>query len=221
MWGPRGLGASLSPGDSQDGQEWGRSSLARLRTPTCSPGAGVPRLPRDPSRATACRTASCLQALVGLSRTRTSGGPLQAPSRGFLPLQPRPWAPLSLPRQPGHTVSVDCQECTCEGGTQTMSCRPRTCPPAPACPESGQVPVPEAMQTGQCCPQYRCGEPWAGRGWGLQSVATVRAELNRSLVPCAAGTPPRAYPLPESSPVQESWRAPIGVALRVGWEADP
>uniref|UniRef100_A0AC11C8L5 Uncharacterized protein n=1 Tax=Ovis aries TaxID=9940 RepID=A0AC11C8L5_SHEEP len=61
------------------------------------------------------------------------------------------WGP-----QPGHTVSVDCQECTCEGGTQTMSCRPRTCPPAPACPASGQVPVPEAMQTGQCCPQYRC-----------------------------------------------------------------
>lgn len=64
--------------------------------------------------------------------------------------------PSGEPVEPGHTVSVDCQECTCEGGTQTMSCRPRTCPPAPACPESGQVPVPEAMQTGQCCPQYRC-----------------------------------------------------------------
>ncbi|KAG5196708.1 hypothetical protein JEQ12_011394 [Ovis aries] len=64
--------------------------------------------------------------------------------------------PSGEPVEPGHTVSVDCQECTCEGGTQTMSCRPRTCPPAPACPASGQVPVPEAMQTGQCCPQYRC-----------------------------------------------------------------
>ncbi|ELR56845.1 Mucin-5AC, partial [Bos mutus] len=53
-------------------------------------------------------------------------------------------------------ISVDCLECTCEGSTQTMSCQPQACPTAPACPESGQVPVPEAMQTGQCCPQYRC-----------------------------------------------------------------
>ena len=45
-----------------------------------------------------------------------------------------------------------------------MSCRPRACPPAPTCPESGHVPVPEALQTGQCCPQYHCGEPRAGVG---------------------------------------------------------
>ncbi|MXQ90463.1 hypothetical protein E5288_WYG016334 [Bos mutus] len=57
---------------------------------------------------------------------------------------------------PDCIISVDCLECTCEGSTQTMSCQPQACPTAPACPESGQVPVPEAMQTGQCCPQYRC-----------------------------------------------------------------
>ena len=49
--------------------------------------------------------------------------------------------------------------------------------------------------------------------------ATVRSELTRSLVPRAAGTPQRAYPLPESSPIQDSWKPPIGVALRAGWEA--
>ena len=168
MWRPRGLGASLSPGDSQDGQEGGWGSPARLRTPTHSPGAGVPRLPRDPSRATACRTASCLQALVGLSRTRTSGEPRRPRAVGFCPSGRGHGLPCPPPRQPGRTVSVDCYECTCEGSTQTMSCRPRACPTAPPCPASGQVPVPEAMQTGQCCPQYRCGEPWGGRGRGAQ-----------------------------------------------------
>lgn len=64
--------------------------------------------------------------------------------------------PSGEPVEPGHTVSVDCQECTCEGSTRTMSCRPQACPPAPTCPESGHVPVPEALQTGQCCPQYHC-----------------------------------------------------------------
>nr|CAI9704873.1 unnamed protein product [Rangifer tarandus platyrhynchus] len=64
--------------------------------------------------------------------------------------------PSGEPVEPGHTVIVDCQECTCEGSTRTMSCRPQACPPAPTCPESGHVPVPEALQTGQCCPQYHC-----------------------------------------------------------------
>ncbi|CAI9167415.1 unnamed protein product [Rangifer tarandus platyrhynchus] len=64
--------------------------------------------------------------------------------------------PSGEPVEPGHTVIVDCQECTCEGSTRTMSCQPQACPPAPTCPESGHVPVPEALQTGQCCPQYHC-----------------------------------------------------------------
>ncbi|KAF4010044.1 hypothetical protein G4228_001256 [Cervus hanglu yarkandensis] len=72
--------------------------------------------------------------------------------------------PGGEPVEPGHTVSVDCQECTCEGSTRTMSCRPQACPPAPTCPESGHVPVPEALQTGQCCPQYHCA------GWSVCSI---------------------------------------------------
>ncbi|KAJ1066231.1 hypothetical protein K5549_018468, partial [Capra hircus] len=79
--------------------------------------------------------------------------------------------PSGEPVEPGHTVSVDCQECTCEGGTQTMSCRPRTCPPAPACPESGQVPVPEAMQT--ACDIRHCPEPEACPK-GSHAVQTYR-----------------------------------------------
>ncbi|XP_059959703.1 mucin-5AC [Mesoplodon densirostris] len=64
--------------------------------------------------------------------------------------------PHGEPVEPGHTVSVDCQECTCKGGTWTLSCQTRPCAPPPACPEPGFVPVPAALQTGQCCPQYTC-----------------------------------------------------------------
>ena len=71
---------------------------------------------------------------------------------------------MSSPFQPGHTVSVGCQECTCKGSTRTLSCQTRPCPLPPACPEPGFVPAPAALQTGQCCPQYTCGEPQAGRG---------------------------------------------------------
>ena len=97
-----------------------------------------------------------------------------------------------------------------------MSCQPQACPTAPACPESGQVPVPEAMQTGQCCPSTAAVSPGWGGGGGLRAGrqkgsevwATVRSELTRSLVPRASGTPQRAYPLPESSPIQDSWKPP-------------
>ncbi|XP_024604815.1 mucin-5AC [Neophocaena asiaeorientalis asiaeorientalis] len=64
--------------------------------------------------------------------------------------------PDGEPVEPGHTVSVGCQECTCKGGTWTLSCQTRPCAPPPACPEAGFVPVPAALQTGQCCPQYTC-----------------------------------------------------------------
>ncbi|KAM7084671.1 mucin-5AC [Molossus nigricans] len=69
---------------------------------------------------------------------------------------PRCLGPHGEPVEPGHTVSVDCQQCTCEGGTWTMSCRSQPCPLPPACPEPGSVPVPAALQAGQCCPQYTC-----------------------------------------------------------------
>ncbi|XP_007466060.1 PREDICTED: mucin-5AC [Lipotes vexillifer] len=64
--------------------------------------------------------------------------------------------PDGEPVEPGHTVSVGCQECTCEGSTWTLSCQTRPCALPPTCPEPGFVPVPAALQTGQCCPQYTC-----------------------------------------------------------------
>ncbi|XP_059785965.1 mucin-5AC [Balaenoptera ricei] len=64
--------------------------------------------------------------------------------------------PHGEPVEPGHTVSVGCQECTCKGSTRTLSCQTRPCPLPPTCPEPGFVPVPAALQTGQCCPQYTC-----------------------------------------------------------------
>uniref|UniRef100_A0A8C9DZT8 Uncharacterized protein n=1 Tax=Phocoena sinus TaxID=42100 RepID=A0A8C9DZT8_PHOSS len=61
----------------------------------------------------------------------------------------------ALSRGPGGPI-VGCQECTCKGGTWTLSCQTRPCAPPPACPGAGFVPVPAALQTGQCCPQYTC-----------------------------------------------------------------
>ncbi|XP_059566903.1 mucin-5AC [Myotis daubentonii] len=69
---------------------------------------------------------------------------------------PRCLGPHGEPVEPGHTISSDCQECTCEAGTWTMSCRRQPCAPPPACPEPGLVPVPASPQAGQCCPQYTC-----------------------------------------------------------------
>uniref|UniRef100_A0A8C0P6G7 Uncharacterized protein n=1 Tax=Canis lupus familiaris TaxID=9615 RepID=A0A8C0P6G7_CANLF len=60
------------------------------------------------------------------------------------------------PLQPGHSITVDCQWCTCENHTLTMSCQRQPCPLPPACPLPGFVPVPAAPQAGQCCPQYNC-----------------------------------------------------------------
>nr|KAF6275468.1 hypothetical protein mMyoMyo1_010324 [Myotis myotis] len=69
---------------------------------------------------------------------------------------PRCLGPHGEPVEPGHTISSDCQECTCEAGTWTMSCRRQPCAPPPACPKPGLVPVPVSPQAGQCCPQYTC-----------------------------------------------------------------
>ncbi|XP_072826841.1 mucin-5AC [Vicugna pacos] len=64
--------------------------------------------------------------------------------------------PHGEPVEPGHTVHIDCQECTCEGSSQTMRCQNQACPPPPACPEPGFTPEPADPQPGQCCPQYHC-----------------------------------------------------------------
>nr|XP_025859702.1 mucin-5AC [Vulpes vulpes] len=64
--------------------------------------------------------------------------------------------PHGEPVEPGHSITVDCQWCTCENHTLTMSCQRQPCPLPPACPLPGFVPVPAAPQAGQCCPQYNC-----------------------------------------------------------------
>uniref|UniRef100_A0A8C0KYP9 Mucin 5AC, oligomeric mucus/gel-forming n=1 Tax=Canis lupus dingo TaxID=286419 RepID=A0A8C0KYP9_CANLU len=64
--------------------------------------------------------------------------------------------PHGKPVEPGHSITVDCQWCTCENHTLTMSCQRQPCPLPPACPLPGFVPVPAAPQAGQCCPQYNC-----------------------------------------------------------------
>ncbi|PNJ16505.1 MUC5AC isoform 1 [Pongo abelii] len=69
---------------------------------------------------------------------------------------PRCLGPHGEPVKMGHTVSMDCQECTCEAATWMLTCRPKLCPLPPACPLPGFVPVPAAPQAGQCCPQYSC-----------------------------------------------------------------
>ncbi|XP_012507384.1 PREDICTED: mucin-5AC [Propithecus coquereli] len=69
---------------------------------------------------------------------------------------PRCLGPRGEAMEPGQTVSVDCQECTCDGAAWTVTCRTKPCPPPPACPLPGLVPVPAAPGAGQCCPQYSC-----------------------------------------------------------------
>lgn len=81
--------------------------------------------------------------------------------------------PHGEPVEPGHTVTVDCQECTCDGVARTLRCRTQPCPPPPVCPELGLVPMPAAPQAGQCCPQYSCGEPWVG---GARAASPTSAE---------------------------------------------
>ncbi|KAM5186088.1 mucin-5AC-like [Callospermophilus lateralis] len=64
--------------------------------------------------------------------------------------------PHGEPVEPGHTISTDCQECTCQDSSQKMTCHRKPCPLPPACPLPGLVPVPTAPKAGQCCPQFVC-----------------------------------------------------------------
>ncbi|XP_071472999.1 mucin-5AC [Marmota flaviventris] len=64
--------------------------------------------------------------------------------------------PHGEPVEPGHTISTDCQECTCKDSSQNMTCHRKPCPLPPACPLPGLVPVPTAPKAGQCCPQFVC-----------------------------------------------------------------
>uniref|UniRef100_A0A8C2LWI3 Mucin-2 n=1 Tax=Cricetulus griseus TaxID=10029 RepID=A0A8C2LWI3_CRIGR len=55
--------------------------------------------------------------------------------------------------QPGHTISFNCQDCICKEGT--LTCQRKSCPQT-TCLEPGFVPVPEALEAGQCCPRFSC-----------------------------------------------------------------
>ncbi|CAH6793372.1 Muc5ac [Phodopus roborovskii] len=61
--------------------------------------------------------------------------------------------PQGEPVEPGHTISFDCQDCICKEAT--LTCQRKLCPQA-TCLEQGFVPVPEALEAGQCCPQFSC-----------------------------------------------------------------
>ncbi|XP_040607314.1 LOW QUALITY PROTEIN: mucin-5AC [Mesocricetus auratus] len=61
--------------------------------------------------------------------------------------------PHGEPVEPGHTISFDCQDCICKEAT--LTCQRKRCPQT-TCPEPGFVPVPEALEAGQCCPQFSC-----------------------------------------------------------------
>nr|XP_021511433.1 mucin-5AC-like [Meriones unguiculatus] len=61
--------------------------------------------------------------------------------------------PDGEPVEPGRTISVDCKDCTCKDGT--LTCQRKFCP-EPTCPEPGFVPVPVALEAGQCCPRFSC-----------------------------------------------------------------
>ncbi|XP_028642724.1 mucin-5AC [Grammomys surdaster] len=61
--------------------------------------------------------------------------------------------PHGEPVEPGHTISIDCQDCICKDAT--LTCRRKSCP-QPTCSETGFVSVTVALEAGQCCPQFSC-----------------------------------------------------------------
>uniref|UniRef100_A0A0G2K1Y4 Mucin 5AC, oligomeric mucus/gel-forming n=2 Tax=Rattus norvegicus TaxID=10116 RepID=A0A0G2K1Y4_RAT len=61
--------------------------------------------------------------------------------------------PHGEPVEPGHTISINCQDCICKEGT--LTCQEKLCP-QPTCPEPGFVPVSVALEAGQCCSQFSC-----------------------------------------------------------------
>ncbi|XP_006893417.1 PREDICTED: mucin-5AC [Elephantulus edwardii] len=64
--------------------------------------------------------------------------------------------PNGEPVEPGQTIVTNCEECTCDGSTQSLSCQAQTCPPLPSCSAPGHVLVPEPLQAAQCCAEYHC-----------------------------------------------------------------
>lgn len=110
--------------------------LQRLRPG--APEAPSPRLAAQPSR-----HMWGLTLRLGCSCPWAEWLPQRSGSRIILP-------------QPGHSISIDCQDCVCKGGT--LTCQRKSCPQT-ICPEPGFVPVSKALQAGQCCSQFSCGKP--------------------------------------------------------------
>lgn len=169
-WGRGTFSVQRVRGRAGRGQGFSRHTVG-LPHGVPTPGVALPRSPLgSPS--------------VALGHRENGGGQAAAPSLSPWPPPAHPLAPLPAisrgppaplcpwarqpppaawphvpPLQPGHSITVDCQWCTCENHTLTMSCQRQPCPLPPACPLPGFVPVPAAPQAGQCCPQYNCGKP--------------------------------------------------------------
>ncbi|XP_076971437.1 mucin-5AC [Tamandua tetradactyla] len=58
--------------------------------------------------------------------------------------------------EPGHIISTECQECTCDATTRTLACWTSACPLPPACDGQGLILQATPPQPGECCPQYSC-----------------------------------------------------------------
>lgn len=209
--GAPGAGGFSSPGDSQDGQEWGWSSLQG--SDPSQPWAGAPPASLGTLPSHSVQTAPPRPPWAP-SRTPHSGDPAGPEPGVSAPSQPAmaPLVPLPTARPHGQRGLPGVH--LCEGGTQTMSCRPRTGPRPPPAPAVRQpVPVPlRPCRLASAVPSTAAVSPGRGGGWGLQSVATVRAELNRvtaQRAPLQEPTPARVLP------VQDFLRAPS--VWRSGW----
>uniref|UniRef100_A0A8C0P8Z4 Mucin-5AC n=1 Tax=Canis lupus familiaris TaxID=9615 RepID=A0A8C0P8Z4_CANLF len=148
--------------------------------------------------------------------------------------QPPPAAwPHVPPLQPGHSITVDCQWCTCENHTLTMSCQRQPCPLPPACPLPGFVPVPAAPQAGQSAPLHRYSLETKAMKHTCQCCQELRVSLRNVTLHCADGSSwvfsypqveempcPPTSSLPGSTwPLDECWCPTCSLCSGPAWGA--
>ncbi|KAK9516585.1 hypothetical protein VZT92_024505 [Zoarces viviparus] len=65
--------------------------------------------------------------------------------------------PDGQPKQNGETWQTNCKQCTCDEDTQSVQCKPLTCPTEEpiTCTEEGEVLVKRKVD---CCDRPTCGE---------------------------------------------------------------